>query len=1105
MLKLAALLTLWLNWPNLVIIDTMSGQLPFVGTFQLWRRFRGADDAVGSYLERCGVGTWSSYLGRYSGTEKLFTLAYTIFVVAITWILHFSILDIMHYCLGDLHPIWCEDDSNIVSPSWLAAFMRFSYAIAGWESFVLLIHWVEYIVYDLICVRNFRRLTYLRNKKVIMPNLDFYKRMSTTFSGLSGVPAGAFVFLNENGVSKHMVNLKRTSDGILFPELSDAAAKDLDGLFPTIGSNLKESRNPAKTAKSFIARTLPFGYMFAEDGSALGAFTRLGDFLVTTRHNISHYERGDAGRIFACAFNKGAISPRTPRVDITKIITQGKVCLKSEASEDVAIFIVDGSSWDRLGISKTKLAKAVRNRLPIWSYHFDFVKKADGVYITVLRSSCEVVPGSRLSTRFHDGDTTKGDCGAPLLLRDDKNWRLVGIHKEGSWDKSVIRNGYVPGILVGHFIQVWLRLHRFRVNPQIAYERPTHELPPGVSPIKEGSKIPGDKSENREAREYEKSLKYEVEDYAEDYYNGDQAMDDHYAYGAEDDQWDKEDVYASSYVVKDDTGAEEVLTARQEKRLAKAGYTAWDDMDISQKKRAMGQGGGAWADEDDSDNGYDSDYREGPEKTASSAKEQIDPVEPPAIVELFSPQTTVELSEDLSPVAFGPGFRFSALPVSGDQSLAQKEGPIQFVTPSPREIEEARLRGKPTKKRVEVPVQAVESIVEATEVALTEQFAVKSYIADGIEYIWEFAYDPQEVDPTIIQNVRALTVQTFGWNSDSDSDDDENAMRASFRMKSQLPWDPLWSRDVAGVFEWDWKLVLWSLLFQFELVSRGISEYREPKELVLRFFVMDGDSQRLCLLDPADVKFVSDLVVSIVRSSNLWKSWAADMFREHPTQLGTLSRMMRPIKEGPKRGVRQRKVSFEEPASVEEPKQPLESVPEEKRKKAPTMVFPKVGVLRDPKSGSKSAPSTPRTPIIPPGPKEAESVSEKPKKARRRNRKRKGTSAATNSTAAQAEEIAPREEKPALAVSSPGPKEGAGADAALEMRLGVLVRNVSSATDPRDIAHYEEQLQKYVQLLGQAKGKLKEVKRSHPLPEGPKEGPDRVDLEDFRRPPSSNP
>jgi len=446
-----------------------------------------------------------------------------------------------------------------------------------------------------------------------MPNLDFYKRLSTTFSGLSGTPAGAFIFMDEHGTSRHMVNLKRTLEGVLFPELTEEASVDLASLFPGAVSSLKESRNPEKSARPFNPRSLPFGYLFAEDGSVLGAFTRLGDYLITARHIISHYESGDAGKILACTFKNGVISPKTVRVDVTKVITHGKVCLKSEAAEDVAIFIVDGSLWDRLGISKCRLAKAVRNRLPIWSYHFDFVRKEDGVYVTVLRSSCEVVPGSRLATRFHDGDTARGDCGAPLLLRDDKTWRLVGIHKEGSWDKSVIRNGYVPAILIAHFIQVWHTLHRFKVNPQISYERSVHELLPGQVVVKEGSRVPGDKSEHREAREYEKSLKYDMEDFADDYYDGMSAMDDRYlnTFG-QDDDWDREDVFASAYIVKDDTGAEEVMTTRHVKRLAKAGYVAWEDMDVSQKKKAMGQGVGNWADEDESEDEYDSDDKEGP-------------------------------------------------------------------------------------------------------------------------------------------------------------------------------------------------------------------------------------------------------------------------------------------------------------------------------------------------------------------------------------------------------------------------------------------------------------------------------------------------------------
>jgi hypothetical protein len=261
------------------------------------------------------------------------------------------------------------------------------------------------------------------------------------------------------------------------------------------------------------------------------------------------------------------------------------------------------------------------------------------------------------------------------------------------------------------------------VNPQIAYERSAFELRPGQIPIKEGSRVPGDKSEHREALEYEKSLKYDVEDFAEDYYDGMSAMDDRYlnSFG-QDDDWDREDVFASAYIVKDDTGAEEILTTRHLKRLSKAGYVAWEDMDISQKKKAMGQGVGRWADETDSEDDDDFDDKEGPAEQVEQT-----PTPPNELESLFSPQVSEELS------------LITPLP-DGEHRTPQKEGPIQFVRPSPVEVANARVRGTSLIKVVEVPDAVVERAVEVSEDTLTEQYATKCYLADDIEYIWEFQY-----------------------------------------------------------------------------------------------------------------------------------------------------------------------------------------------------------------------------------------------------------------------------------------------------------------------------------------------------------------------------
>jgi hypothetical protein len=309
-----------------------------------------------------------------------------------------------------------------------------------------------------------------------------------------------------------------------------------------------------------------------------------------------------------------------------------------------------------------------------------------------------------------------------------------------------------------------------------------------------------------------------------------------------------------------------------------------------------------------------------------------------------------------------------------------------------------------------------------------------------------------------------------------------------------------------------------------ELVSRGISGYESPFDLVKNFFsLQENGSAVRCALDPRDIDHMAAFIVSIVRRNTRWAGWADDVFDNHPRQVEILKTLFKPVKEGPKKSSQR-----SEPASVSEPVElkapvPLKTIPEEKRVSTPSSV-PKVGVLKGAKKGSKSAPSTPKTPIVPPGPKEAEPVDSesKPKKRRNRSRKKKVESSVavipdTASATSASQSIAPPQV---------GPKESP----VPHLRATSYLEEVSRWLEEdhvyaEDFLEIEEQLKKQVAALGKIKGRVKEWSRKREtMPtyaacraafleeetkeaeeKGEKEGPDRVNLEDFRAPPSLDP
>lgn len=292
---------------------------------------------------------------------------------------------------------------------------------------------------------------------LIEPPSDWRKVIATA-SNLMKQPAGILTYKDRNGMTRHMLPLV-LEGGLLRPVFAEDTPGVLKQMFQ-LPVDLKESHNPSrKMSRYFPGETrLPFGYMFSRDGSPVGAFTRQGHYLVTTRHTMRGYEDGEGGPIRICKFDQdGIIDIDSARAELSAKFLANPACKKNQHAEDLIYYEVPGRVWDKIGVPKGELAKEIGNDMPVLVPHAEFVTVEGLATMQLYKSACEVVEGHSHGTRYHNGDTGKGDCGFPLLVRDGgSKWKIAGIHKQGSSTAHPnIRNGFTPAVFM-KFIAVTL-------------------------------------------------------------------------------------------------------------------------------------------------------------------------------------------------------------------------------------------------------------------------------------------------------------------------------------------------------------------------------------------------------------------------------------------------------------------------------------------------------------------------------------------------------------------------------------------------------------------------------------------------------------------------
>lgn len=227
-----------------------------------------------------------------------------------------------------------------------------------------------------------------------------------------------------------------------FPE--NTSDKNVSAIATSIVRPIKESRNPNKPAIRWAPGRdkLPLGVIFQKDHGhgklvPVGGFARYGDDLVTANHVAEELTKGQA--IYLSKFDSdGRISPSSLLIKVE--LPMPKYFWASHEL-DYACYPISGVVWDKTGIPKGELAKEVVSGMNVCAFHIEL----SGDTVELYQSKCHIQDGANPWSRYHDGDTARGDCGFPVLFNSGKGkYRIVGIHKEGSLTRNPVRNGYVP-------------------------------------------------------------------------------------------------------------------------------------------------------------------------------------------------------------------------------------------------------------------------------------------------------------------------------------------------------------------------------------------------------------------------------------------------------------------------------------------------------------------------------------------------------------------------------------------------------------------------------------------------------------------------------------
>lgn len=958
-------------------------------------------------------------------------------------------------------------------------------ATAFRHGYACFIYWGVYLVLDPV-----RQWDMRRRIRVRLPQHSI--RDGSYSDAAQSRPEGTLLYTDATGKPVAQIGLRRGPGGVLYPEITSVVPQSIVELFPiTYG---KESPNPDKRAKAFQAPSLPFGVLFDKNGDILGMFTRYHNYLVTTRHNVSHYEMGDAGNIYARAFKQCKITPTDNWIDVSDAIFKHRVFLKEEMAEDLAVFAVEGSVWDRLGVAKCEYQDGVHTGMPMWSYHLEFNDQPEGVHITVLRSSGEILQGARATTRFHNGDTSRGDCGGPILARTSGKWKLIGIHKEGSVTRYPhIRNGYTPAIFLKHFVTVYERVMKLQAEKE--------DYPYWL----------------KRNREYEGWLRYEVEDDREDY------------------GWEKEDeedydIYAKSYLYNPKDGREHIASKREEMEIERSGKVAFKDLDpdvveqSSYEMRDYFSGAHNWADyEDDLD-------KEGPLRRTKSLSRRLpqisfEPSDEGADEEVEAITSKIVGKGD-DAKASAPRSTIPRIPLQTPTVIvpdAEKEGPRQRLQVSPRTVLKAQIMGRPPKTEIELSEQTVMSVVEQAETEnVSAHLQDYSFMIGSSLYTWR--YQPYETEDGSRVG-RTLKVRMGCVNGDYnpyddyDSDNSDDAPPSgviSVTFTSPVPWDKDWEDGVDQAILQDWKLILWSLLFKLELVKRGLHPRQDPDEIVSEMFrVRDNGSLERVVLCQEQVHALGKFIVKIAMHNTEWvKFWDDQIPQGDWIQLADRKYIQSGV----------------EPFFARQPRMPsLKEGPkptgDKKRARPITPPLPKI-VVRTTKEGGaqKPKPRPPKVDVTPPGPKEQSGVKtpaeietsndaeasatssvsaevEASGKKKKRNRKRKKSSGKSDKT-----------EDPGVPAEA-GPKEGPFINVeylnkwkellALEPEGAAALLPLEQMKAALEEVEWQCTATKAEKAVREAEEHHRNLMKAKTWTPGPiKEGPE---TSDFRKPPSSGP
>jgi len=575
-------------------------------------------------------------------------------------------------------------------------------------------------------------------------------------------PYGMLVYKDNTGTQKHYLPLKSTNEGRIIAEVTPETPDWLKTVLACKTEDLKESRNPSRQGKRYDNGDpkIPLGYMFNTNGEPVGGFTRLGDYLVTNRHIVRPYEDGNNGSLRICKFDKeGVITQDSPRVTLDAKRLMHPALRTSQGVMDVVYYAVPSNYWDKLGISKRELVDTLQTDQPAVTFHVEVdVSNPDGPRWLLYSSACEIKEGYAPGTRYHNGDTAKGDCGFPVLIRGNgSNWRIAGIHKEGSITPFPdIKNGFTPAVFLQFFID------------RLAH----YESPRGG---KEGSSwYDGDD------RDDDKWDAYEVEEKEGDYW------------------WERED----------DSEWGIFSTIKDMGRRAKRKARNMKEDDQEDRRRFQYQ--------IDRTTGND---RIVVSRAGKKAKEQIPDVAPELLRsnlarfrQELEPFKTSNWADFEGPIA-----GLEAVLDKIEKETPEKEGPTQYETkPGFVGFFAQQLSGKrsvPT----EVKETSVASVIEAKrEIQPSFGKSLQVLHADGVAWQNFFEYvDRKLVSKVVLVDAASDGIQAFDVLHGQTV---PGVSTATF----ELPWDNDWGKDVPADKMDAWKQILHSMLFEWELYLREL-------------------------------------------------------------------------------------------------------------------------------------------------------------------------------------------------------------------------------------------------------------------------------------------